>query len=175
MSKVGKFLIARPTIATGFFSKSIIYLYEHSSHGDTGLVINKRSGLDFSQIAQQRGLEYPYGITPIFKGGPINESSVLLVHTDDFSSQNTLHTGKGLDISSDEVMIQKIVDGNTPRYYRICAGASVWAPGQLDFEIAKNYWLVADLDYAVVFDQMGDDQWESVIDYIGQQFVHRHF
>lgn len=175
MTRVGKFLIARPSIEAGFFARSIIFVYEDTDRGTAGLAVNKQSGLDFVQIAQQRGQVYPQGQTPIFKGGPVNENSIVLLHSDDFVSQNTLHTGTGLDVSSDEVMIQKLIDGNEPRYFRVCAGASVWAPGQLDFEIKKNLWLVSELDHSIAFNHQGDKQWESAIAYAGQQFVHRYF
>lgn len=176
MSRVGKFLIARPNIEAGFFARSIVFIYEDTARGTAGLTINKPCGLDFAQIAVQRGQDYAPGQTPIYKGGPVNENSITLLHTDDFISKNTLHTGTGLDVSSDEIMIQKIIDGNTPRGFRVCAGASIWAPGQLDFEIKKNYWLVTELDHSIVFNyQPGDKQWESAINYTGQQFVQRYF
>lgn len=175
MSRVGKFLIARPSIEAGFFARTVIYVYEDTDRGTAGLVVNKPTGLDFAQIAQQRGQHYHSGITPIYRGGPVNENSVVLLHSDDFVSQNTLHTGTGLDISSDEIMIQKLIDGNTPRYFRVCAGASIWAPGQLDFEIKKNYWLVSALDHSVAFNQQGDAQWDSAIESAGQYFVQRYF
>lgn len=175
MSRVGKFLIARPTLNIGFFTKSVIWIYAEEAAGTSGICLNKPGLFCLRDLANQIGQDYPQGIDPVYIGGPVNERSVNLVHTDDFVSSNTLHTGTGIDISSDTLMIEKLVSGNTPNYYRLAAGSSAWAPGQLDFEISKNYWLIADLRCETVFNTTGEEQWELAIKQVGQQLAQRFF
>lgn len=175
MSVVGKFLIARPTIDIGFFTKSVIWVYQDTPAGTSGICLNKPGLFCLRDLALQSGYDYPQGVDPVYVGGPVNERSVNLVHTDDFTSSNTLHTGTGIDISSDTLMIEKLVCGNKPKHYRLAAGASAWAPGQLDFEISKNYWLIADLRHETVFETTGEQQWESAIEQVGVQLAQRFF
>lgn len=175
MVKVGKFLIARPTIEIGFFTRSVVFIYQSSASGVNGFCLNKLSSFWTRDLALQIGHDYPTRVDPVYLGGPVNERSVNLLHSDDFTSTNTLHTGTGIDVSSDLLMIEKIVTGNKPRHFRFVAGASVWAPGQLEFEIQKQYWLTADLDLDTVFNLDGDKQWESAVDQVSQQLVQKYF
>ena len=175
MVKVGKFLIARPTIEIGFFTKSVVFIYQSDSTGASGFCLNKTSSFWTRDLALQIGHDYPLRTDPVYLGGPVNERSVNLLHSDDFVSTNTLHTSTGIDVSSDLLMIEKIVTGNRPKYFRFIAGTSVWAPGQLEFEIQKKYWLTADLTLDTVFELDSDQQWEAAIDQVSQQLVQRYF
>jgi|AntAceMinimDraft_11_1070367.scaffolds.fasta_scaffold14510_6 putative transcriptional regulator len=174
-NRVGKFLIATPAVSTGFFNRSVVFIYEDSLNGTAGLTINKPSGIDFADIAADRHLPYAHNQTYVYTGGPVNARAINMLHTDDWSSRNTLHTGTGLDISSDDVMIYKIAQGNEPNAYRLTAGASVWAPGQLDHEINSKQWLLLELPHSAVFDYKGVAQWENSIELYGHQFVSQWF
>jgi putative transcriptional regulator len=175
MSRVGKFLVATPKIRTGFFEHSVIFIYEDSLNGTAGLVINKPSSIDFADIAGDRNIDYPRNTTLIHTGGPVTPRAVTLLHTDEWASQNTLHTSTGLDISSDEVMLHKIATGNTPQGFRTFSGLSIWVPGQLDHEISHQQWLLTELPHSAVFDVDGVKQWERSVELYGQQFVAEWF
>lgn len=174
MSKVGKFLIAKPSINSGFFKQAVIYIYEDSPNGTAGVAIHLETKMTFSQIVSQFGMVAETQDQTIYKGGPVNENSLLLLHSDDFQSTNTLHTGTGLDISSDQIMIQKLASSAWPRYYRLVAGVCVWAPGQLDFEIRKNNWLISDLPNDLVFSYDGETLWTQCIDVVSKQVFDRY-
>jgi putative transcriptional regulator len=159
----------------GFFSKTVVFLYEDTPAGTAGIVLNKPGNLWLSDLARNAGREYPRGINAIYTGGPVNERAIMMLHTDDWQSQNTLHTGVGINISSDSLMIDKILDNNTPRKFRIFTGASIWAPGQLDFEIRRNSWLVAPLTPDLVFDLDGETQWNCAIERAGKEIINHYF
>lgn len=175
MSRAGKFLIARPGLTQGFFARSVVFVYEDSDNGTAGLVVNKTSTGDFADVVLDRGYQVPRGVNPIYAGGPVNIRAITMLHTDEWYSQNTLYTGTGLNLSSDNLMIHKLVEGNTPKKYRLFAGASVWAPGQLDFEVNRDSWLVSTLPIDAVFHNKGDQQWEHCIDLAGQALVSAWF
>lgn len=165
---VGKYLIARPTIEYGFFKHSVIFLYEHSRSGSGGVALHTPTNLHFSVIAAQFGVEAQTQDPIIYQGGPVNKQSLLMLHSDDFSSTNTLHTGVGLDVSSDSLMVEKLCCSAWPRYYRLVTGISVWAPGQLEFEIEKLNWLVADLPREMVFSTQGENLWTLAVDHVSR-------
>lgn len=176
MPRPGDCLIARPQIANGFFSRSVIFLYENLPQFVSGVVLNKESRYKFSDIIKQITLDrQPMFDLDVFYGGPVNEGSLLLLHSEDWTSANTYHTGTGLDLSSDEVMVEKLCDGNFPVDYKLIQGYSVWAPSQLAAEIDKGYWLVGQLPKSIMFDKKGDDLWKSSIEHIGEQLVQQYF
>jgi putative transcriptional regulator len=168
-NRVGQYLVAAPALEQGFFHRSVVYIYEDSANGTAGLVVNCPTEYTLNQLL-------PHASTlsvPVYRGGPVNERSLLLWHSDDFTSSNTLHTGTGLDISSDDLMLQKL-ETHQPRRFRAVAGISVWAPGQLDFEIKKNYWLTSALPNNIVFEKPGDEVWQAAVDYSLNRIIDRY-
>ena len=175
VSRVGQCLIARPNGAQGFFEHSVIFVYEDNPNGTAGVMLNKRSNMCLHDLAKIAGKDFPKGITPIYQGGPVNNRAVMLLHSDDWFSSNTMHTGMGVNISSDYLMIDKLLLNNTPRHYRLAAGASLWAPGQLDFEIQRDLWLTTPLTTDLIFGPDGQTQWDRAIERAGQDFVKNYF
>lgn len=172
MSRAGQFLIATPQLKQEFFARSVVFVYEDSDTGTAGLVINRNTNTaDFADLAADRGMVYPRGVIPIYTGGPVNIRAVTMLHSAEWYSENSLPINDQFTVSSDNLMITKLIDGNTPKYHRLCAGASVWAPGQLDREIAQGNWLISDLPNKTVFQNTGDRQWEQCIEAAGQALV----
>lgn len=175
MNRVGKFLITRPTVELGFFKRQVIFIYEDTPEGTAGLCLTYPTTLCLSDLALQKETGYPRGIHLLYKGGPIAQSSVTMVHTDDFVSSNTLHIGKGIDVSSDDVMITKLIGGNEPKKFRLVAGCCVWRPGQLDNEVEKDFWLVSNLRQDIVFNLDGELQWKAAIEHVSSEMVAQYF
>lgn len=175
MSRVGKFLIARPTVELGFFSHSVVFIYEESIDGVAGLALSVPSVYTLRDLAKYKKLDTVPDPHIIYRGGPIAPNAVMMLHTEDFNSSNTLYTGTGLNISSDDVMFEKMIHGNEPRQFRLVAGCSVWAPGQLDLEIERGFWLVSKLPYNIVFGLDGQAQWKAAVDHAGKEFVAQFF
>jgi putative transcriptional regulator len=175
MSRVGKFLIARPTVTSDFFANTVVFVYEENHRGTAGIALTHPVEITFANLAQERGFRPVPEPAAVYRGGPVSRSAVMMLHSDEFTASNTLHTGTGLDVSSDEIMIEKIASGCAPVYYRLTVGASVWAPGQLDREIARGLWLVADLDPEIVFGTSGHQQWEAAIESVASQTIARYF
>jgi len=168
-NRVGKFLVARPNIQQGFFSKSVVYIYEDGPQGTAGVALNEPTPITLRHMAAQVGVNCGYDDIKVFRGGPVNENAVSLVHTPDFQSQNTFHTQAALDISSDTEMIHRLASGEQPAYFRLTTGASVWAPGQLDSEFKRGFWLLGDLELDQVLTMSGDAQWYRAIELIGNK------
>jgi putative transcriptional regulator len=175
VSRVGQCLIARPSVDAGFFAKTVVFIYEDTPAGTAGIVLNKPSNLWLHDLARNAGRDYPKGINCVYAGGPVNSRAVMMLHSAGWFSSNTLDTGTGIAISSDTVMLDKLLDNNTPRHFRLVAGASVWAGGQLDLEIQRNNWLVTPLSENLIFGLDGETQWNSAIEAAGKVFVQSYF
>jgi putative transcriptional regulator len=168
LSRVGSYLVARPSIETGFFRRSVIYIYEDTERGTAGLALHQPMELGLCDLAAQIGIAYPRDRNRIYQGGPVNERAVTLLHSPEWRSSNTIPASM-LCLSSDQDMIGRLARGDQPNYFRLCAGASVWAAGQLDFEISKRHWLLGSLSDELVFTKWGDDLWNTAIESIGRE------
>ena len=174
MSRAGKFLIASPTLQ-GFFHQTVIFLYEDNANGSGGLIINRPSGRFLADLLQQHQIPYPPNMDPIFIGGPTQPMSVMMMHTDDFISSNTLFTDMGVNISSDDLMFEKIVNGNRPSAFKVCAGVCGWGPGQLKKEIKEKNWLITDLPQTLIWDAKANDVWQQSMDHISSNMFNQYF
>lgn len=175
MSKVGKFLIARPALNSGFFRKSVVFVYEDSPLGTVGLNLATPSNITLRSVDPQKSVDYHAEDPVIYLGGPVNSRAVMMIHSDEFTSTNTLYTNTGLNVSSDDLMVEKMFTGDWPALFRLTVGASVWAAGQLDNEINQNLWLVSELDHSPVFELWGDDLWEWAIEYVSSKVIAQYF
>lgn len=171
----GKLLVAHPNIKDSAFAHSVIYLYQDSVAGSVGIVLNKPTTWRVHRYLAEKGYNYD-GTEVFYKGGPVNENAVVMLHTDEWYSSNTMQVGNGLAISSDTLMLEKISQGNTPKQWRIFSGIAAWAPKQLDLELrSTNGWQIAEPeDCAIVFDRDGERQWNSAVQLCSKQLIDQY-
>jgi putative transcriptional regulator len=77
------FLIAMPSLMDDTFSKSVVYMCEHSERGALGLVINKPSAMSMKALFEK--VDLPLGredlsATPVFQGGPVHTERGFVLH-----------------------------------------------------------------------------------------------
>ena len=77
------FLIAMPGLEDASFSKSVVYLCEHSERGALGLVINKPSDLSMRGLFEK--VELPLHRAdlvdaPVLRGGPVHTERGFVLH-----------------------------------------------------------------------------------------------
>lgn len=181
MKLKGKLLVAHPLLkGNDFFEKSVILIYEHSIAGASGLILNKPTEQNIRALVDNEGFNYQ-GPDLIHKGGPVNSRAICLLHTDEWQSSNTMYL-KGLSISSDSFMFEKLAMGNEPNSWRMFAGMCGWASGQLEAEIeGKTHysklksWLTIDADESIVFNYDGDKQWNKALELSSQQMINSYF
>jgi len=171
----GKLLVAHPSLS-GYFSRTVILIYQDEPKiGISGLVLNKPTQIKVSKIVEDRNLTYE-GTEHVYKGGPVNEQAILMVHEDQWYSSNTMQIGNGLAVTSDDLMVEKLSMNNTPTAWRMTLGMSGWHPGQLQKEIANQFgWLVCEANNKIVFDQDGERQWNKAIQTCMNQTINSYF
>lgn len=176
-SLTGKVLIAHPNLPNNTpFARSVIYIYQDdSAKGTTGVMTNKRSRFGVHDIASDKGYDFGDKAKFVYHGGPVNPQALVLLHTNDWSSSNTVSAGRKLSLSSDDFMIQKL-NQQVPTYWRLFAGMSTWEPGQLTAELEGRYpfrpensWLIANAPEGLLFTLDGDKQWQKALELCSNQ------
>lgn len=183
MSRLGKILIAHPLLRLDNpFHKTIIYMYQDEpKQGSVGVVLNRQSSIPLKEIAEDKGIMWPSQMECLYRGGPVNQGALVLLHTDDWESQNTALAG-GYRVSSDDFMLEKLANGNVPVYWRLMTGFCAWAPGQLDAEIngsfpyrLENTWLTIPANDSIMFEYSGEEQWSKAVKLATKQMVNQYF
>lgn len=184
MSRQGKLLISHPNLPIQSpFYKSVIYIVNDNSQGTQGLILNKPSEYRVNDFVAQRGvIHFPQTNEKMRFGGPLSTKMVFMLHTDDFESTSSSIAGRGLMISCDDFMIEKMSMGQLPYGWRMAVGICGWQPGQLDMELkgqrpykAENSWLTAEANDGILFNYDGEEQWQRAMDLSSFQMINQFF
>jgi len=175
------FLIAMPGLADATFSKSVVYLCEHSERGALGLVINKPSDIKLQSLFDK--VDLPLGRTdlkdePVFQGGPVQTERGFVLHeailpqkaeSDDPVYSSTMVIPGGLEMTTSRDVLEALSTGGGPRRVLVSLGYSAWGEGQLESEIGENSWLTVDADLAVIFETPVAQRYDRALSLLGLQ------
>ena len=177
------FLIAMPGLMDESFSRSVIYMCEHSERGALGLIINKPSPMNmqslFDKVELQLGRPDLIEL-PVFQGGPVHTERGFVLH-DPMSHANsksgqsepayasTLASPGGLEMTTSKDVLEALSTGAGPKRVLITLGYAAWAQGQLESELAENSWLTVGADEHVIFDTPIELRYDSALALLGLQ------
>lgn len=180
MNYHGRLIVAHPRLTSSFFQHSVIYIYEDTPQGSQGLMLNKSSNFPVSNVFKAQGYDL-LSEQRIYKGGPVHEKALSLLHSSEWYSSNTTPAGN-YNITSDELMIEKMSMGNAPVLWRMVSGICGWAPGQLHAEIngkkpfnSDKGWLTLTPTDSIMFEYDGEEQWQKAVQMSSTQMVNHFF
>jgi putative transcriptional regulator len=171
------FLIAMPGLEDEMFSKSVIYMCEHSERGALGLVINKPSDINVKKLFDKVDLPLhreDLKLALVFQGGPVQtergfvlQESVMPGNESVYAS--TMAIPGGLEMTTSKDVLEALATGYGPRKVFISLGYSSWGEGQLESEISDNSWLTVAADPAVIFDTPVKQRYDKALLLLGLQ------
>ena len=170
------FLIAMPGLEDAMFSKSVIYMCEHSERGALGLVINKPSDINLQKLFDKVELPlHRQDLTqaPVFQGGPVQTERGFVLHESVVMPGNeslyasTMTIPGGLEMTTSKDVLEALSTGYGPRKVFISLGYSSWGQGQLESEISDNSWLTVAADPAVIFDTPVEQRYAKALKLLG--------
>jgi putative transcriptional regulator len=170
-----QFLIAMPGMADDNFSRSVVYLCEHTSNGALGLVINKPIDIKLKNLFEKVELSLDreeLAELPVFFGGPVQTERGFVLHdklgADDSPYNSTLSIpGGGLEMTTSKDVLEALAHGAGPKRILVTLGYSGWSAGQLEDELGRNGWLTVDADPAVIFDTPIDERYDRALALLG--------
>ena len=144
------------------FERTVIYLVRHDDKGAFGLVVNlPRGDVSYERALGPLGLEVPPGSGRliVYSGGPVNERRGFVLHTPDWTGDDTIVVDGHFALTEDPKVLQAMARGKGPRRALFCLGYAGWAPGQLDAELTTGAWGVALADERLVFEEDPQQKW----------------
>ncbi len=166
----GHFLIAMPQIDDLRFEKAVIYLYEHSSDGAAGIVINRLAeSMSFIEVLNQLKIEHPPLTNPpaIVLGGPDKFTNGFILHSPDYQTDSTVSVSDTVSLTTTQDILYDISQEQGPSQCLISLGCATWIRGQLEDEIMSNLWLTADSDTDIIFNVPFERRWNTVLNKMG--------
>lgn len=177
------FLIAMPGLQDSGFTKSVVYLCEHSKRGALGLIINKPSELNLQHLFDKVDLpmqRQDLTNTPVFQGGPLQTERGFVLHetmhgtpsAGDTPSEESVYASTmmipgGLEMTTSRDVLEAISTGAGPSRVLVSLGYSSWSEGQLETELADNSWLTVAADPTVIFDTPIEKRYDQALKLLG--------
>lgn len=166
-SVAGKLLVAVPTLRDPNFTRTVVLVCEHEERGAMGLILNRRAGLVLGEALSD--LPGALGRSdPLWRGGPVEPETVFILH--DSSAIGGNEVLPGVFLSGDVDVLQALLSNGESHRFRLYAGYSGWGEGQLDDELERKGWVVAEATSDDVFSG-GDATWGEVLRRMGGRYA----
>lgn len=156
----GKLLIAAPSLFD-FFRRTVVLVVEHTEQGAFGVVLNRRADSDVAELVPDLGPLVERG-APLWVGGPVGPDSIVVLGE---FEQPGLPAGA----VTDRIGVVDPDGDNEVVRARVFLGHAGWGAGQLDEELERESWIVADLEPEDVFAE--GDLWAEVVARHGSDFA----
>lgn len=147
------FLIAMPHLKGDIFADSLTYICEHNEDGALGIIINKPLPIKLKEILDELSIDTDATSTetPVMAGGPVSTGQGFILHSDNEFPDISLRTGSGIYLTTSKDILHAIAEGKGPAEYLISLGYAGWDAGQLEEELANNFWLTCPADADIIF------------------------
>ena len=173
------FLIAMPGLNDEVFSRSVVYVCEHTARGALGLVINKPGEMDMKRLFAK--VELPLlrediSKAPVFQGGPVQMERGFVLHeahspatslVTESAYASTMAIAGGLEMTTSKDVLEALSAGAGPLRVLIFLGYSAWGEGQLESELSNNSWLTVAADNRVIFDTPVAERYDTALKLLG--------
>ena len=187
MNLTHHFLIAMPGLEDASFSRSVVYVCEHSERGALGLIINKPSDISLSGLFDKVDLSLrreDLTLEPVYQGGPVQTERGFVLHEamvaasadtgapidpDESIYASTMTIPGGLEMTTSKDVLEAMATGAGPRRVLVTLGYSSWGQGQLESEVAENSWLTVGADLSVIFDTPVGQRYDRALGLLGLQ------
>lgn len=168
-----------PALEDAIFSRSVVYVCEHTPRGALGLVINKPADMRMEALFQKVELSLMRADlieSPVFQGGPVQVERGFILHEPMFAVADkpqeslyasTLAVPGGLEMTTSKDVLEALASGAGPRKVMVSLGYSAWGEGQLESELAENSWLTVDADASIIFDTPVASRYDKALALLG--------
>lgn len=157
----GQLLLAMPDLPDPLFARSAIAICAHNETGAFGVCIH-HSITELSLPDLMRQLEIdpgPTPPTPVLLGGPVEQDRGFVLHSPDFSGDDTSFIGDHFALTSTRDILEAIATGSGPEHWMAVLGYAGWGPGQLEQEMLVNSWLAVPASQKLLWQTEPSDRW----------------
>ncbi|MET0626995.1 MAG: YqgE/AlgH family protein [Acidimicrobiia bacterium] len=144
-STSGQLLVAAPSLLDPNFSRTVVFMVDHTTDGALGVVLNRPSDTGVDELLPE-WRSMVVAPASVFIGGPVQVDDAVIGLGRRRSSgglggldgwQQLLGPVGSVDFGMDALDASSHLDG-----VRVFAGYAGWGPGQLESELAQGGWLV---------------------------------
>ncbi len=165
----GRILVSEPSLDDFYFQKSVILLADYRDEGSFGIIINKPMKTTLSEAVEGFRDFDP----PLYFGGPVETDSLFFIHTVGDIVPGSQKIMEGLYWGGDTEIIKEMIILNqlTTSEIRFFLGYSGWSKNQLEDELRRDSWVVADADPEKIFHTKPQNMWSNTMRSLGDDYA----
>ena len=165
-----QFLIAMPTMGDPNFDHTVTYICEHNDDGALGLVVNRPTGMQLSEIFRQMSLDASdetVADAPVLQGGPVQQERGFVIHDQGGDWGSSLEVSDGIHVTTSRDILEAMAEGEGPNNPLVVVGYASRGAAPLDTENADNPWLTVPASKEILFDIPYGDRWRAAAALLG--------
>jgi putative transcriptional regulator len=162
----GVLLVAGDTLEDPNFAATVVLLLHYGDEGALGVIVNRPTWVKPSQVLPDVEELADYDGT-LYVGGPVAPAGIvaLIRLPAGAASKDQLPILDDIYVSIDpEELASLVASADDASRLRLFAGHALWAPGQLEREIAAGGWRVVPGHAQLVFSSTPGTLWQSLHD-----------
>jgi putative transcriptional regulator len=165
----GKLLLAMPGIGDTRFERSVTAICSHDEQGAMGIGVgHHQAGVTLHSVLKQFDVDLStVADGPVFCGGPVEPQRGFVLHSLDWGGQGTSATAGLWGLTATIDILRAIGTPNGPRHWLLALGYAGWGEGQLDAEMTRHGWHLADADNRILFELPVQERWGAAFQSTG--------
>jgi putative transcriptional regulator len=168
------FLIAMPSMADPYFSKTLTYICEHNDQGALGLVVNRPIDMTLKALFERLSLQMQSrrsADAPIYFGGPVQTDRGFVLHAPTGEWESTLRVRDLIGLTTSKDILEAVGRGEGPERILVTLGYAGWSPGQLEHELSQNAWLTVEARDGIIFDTPSEERLAAAMELLGLDYA----
>jgi putative transcriptional regulator len=97
-------------------------------------------------------------------GGPVAVRHAFFLHTSGYKHERSEYIDGTVWFTKDASILKKYAEGQGPRRLFVALGYAGWGVGQLEGEILRGFWTIAESSEDLVFGDGKGDLWERLVE-----------
>lgn len=177
MNLQGQLLIATPDMDDDYFNRAVIYICDHNEQGAMGLMINSPTDLSVMELLAKMDFmmanDRSYAKDQlVLNGGPVAQERGFILHTPiHIPLLHNYPVSNEICLTTSGDILDTFGRAESPEKFLVCLGCCTWKSGQLEEEIARNYWLVSDANNHILFDEPYLERWVNAYQLMGFETI----
>src|SRR5690606_8554682 len=123
----------------------------HNEDGAMGIVINRPLEITLREILEQLQMDTPLHDEFVYAGGPVLTDRGVVLHRSGGQWQSTLAITDSISLTTSRDILTSFAGLDAPQEKLVALGYAGWGAGQLEHEIAYNFWLTCPASEEILF------------------------
>ena len=164
----GVLLVAPPILDDPNFFRAVVLLCEYDDEGAFGLVLNNPLDLTLSNVLEG----FDATDAPLLQGGPVQPETLHVLHRRPDLMPGARPLAGGIHWGGEfDALTDHFASGEAaPDDFRFYLGYAGWSAGQIDAEMERGDWLLADAHADFLFGTEPADVWPRVLRSMGEPY-----